>query len=82
MAEYFKKQHSHVLESIRKLLEDKGVFDRSNFRLVNYSDAKGESRSMYEMDRDGYTLLAMGFSGKKAMVFIQDILTGGKSIRL
>ena len=34
-----------------------------------YVDNKGESRPMFIMNRDGFTLLAMGFTGKEALQF-------------
>ena len=68
VAEEFKKQHKHVLEAIEKLgcPED---FSGPNFRPGSYFDAQSQSRPMYEMTKDGFTLLAMGFTGKKAMEF-------------
>ena len=62
VAEAFGKEHKHVMEAIRNLLESDG-FSQSNFRLVNYMDAKGEERPMYIMSRDGFVLLGMGFTG-------------------
>lgn len=40
-----------------------------NFYLDGYTDAKGEKRKQYIVTRDGFTLLAMGFTGKKALEF-------------
>lgn len=68
VAEYFGKDHSNILKSIRSL--DLSLkFNQVNFYLVDYTDQKGERRPMYIMTRDGFTLLAMGFTGKKAMAF-------------
>lgn len=70
VAEYFEKKHQHVMEKIRSLLSEvPSDFNQSNFRLVDYIDAKGEVRPCYEMTKDGFTLLAMGFTGKKAIEF-------------
>ena len=69
VAEVFGKQHKNVMQAIENLLQDQGVSNRLNFKLVDYIDAKGEKRPMYEMDRDGFTLLAMGFNGKKALIW-------------
>ena len=44
-------------------------FNQANFGLVTYQDAKGEQRPMYYMTRDGFTFLAMGFTGKIAAKF-------------
>lgn len=40
-----------------------------NFHLDSYIDVKGEKRKQYIVTRDGFTLLAMGFTGKKALEF-------------
>lgn len=69
VASHFGKQHLHVMERIRALLPDLPHEHQSDFRLVEYTDAKGESRPAYRLTRDGFTLLAMGFTGKKALAF-------------
>ncbi|WP_445667368.1 Rha family transcriptional regulator [Paenibacillus sp. FSL H8-0034] len=38
-------------------------FNDLNFKSVEYFDKKGENRPMYEMTRDGFMMLAMGFTG-------------------
>lgn len=68
VAEVFEKEHRHVLEAIRKM-EIPEYFNEPNFRLVEYIDQKGEKRPEYLITRDGFVLLAMGFTGKKAMQF-------------
>lgn len=67
VAEIFGKQHKNVLQAIDSLIADLPESDRLNFQPVGYLDAKGERRPMYEMTRDGFSLLAMGFTGKKAL---------------
>ncbi len=70
VAQHFGKQHQHVMERIRSLTaETPNEFNQSNFRLVETTDAKGEKRPAYCLTRDGFTLLAMGFTGKKALSF-------------
>lgn len=44
-------------------------FAARNFFLTEYTDEKGEPRKQYILTRDGFTLLAMGFTGAKAMQF-------------
>mgnify|MGYP003304056330 CR=1 FL=1 len=68
VAEIFEKDHGKVLRSIREL-ETPESFNEANFGLVEYVDQKGEKRPEYLITRDGFTLLAMGFTGKKAMQF-------------
>lgn len=68
VAEKFGKHHKNVLRDIENVMKDAGeAFNRLNFEPVSYLDAKGEERPMYEMTRDGFTLLAFGFTGKAAM---------------
>lgn len=68
VAQVFNKQHKNVLQAIDNL-DVPEEFNRLNFQPVTYRDAKGEMRPMYHMTRDGFTLLAMGFTGKEAMRF-------------
>jgi Rha family phage regulatory protein len=69
VALHFGKQHLHVMERIRNLLPNLPEEHQSDFRLVEFTDAKGENRPAYRLTRDGFTLLAMGFTGKKALAF-------------
>lgn len=70
IAEVFEKKHSHIIRDIERLLKELPEdFNGSNFGLVEYKDAKGELRPMYKLTRDAFTLLAMGFTGKKALAF-------------
>jgi Rha family phage regulatory protein len=69
VATYFKKDHKHVLRDIRKLISRRPDLNRSKFGLVEHPDEKGEMRPTYDMDRDGFTLLAMGFTGDEALEF-------------
>lgn len=70
VAEVFDKNHKHVLEAIDSLRE--GVAE--NWADLFYEDTythpqnKQQYRIIY-MNRDGFTLLAMGFTGKKALKF-------------
>ena len=66
IAENFQKEHSKVLRAI-KTLECPEDFIQANFGLNKYTDSIGRKLPMYELTRDGFTILAMGFTGKKAM---------------
>lgn len=68
ISEHFEKRHADVLTTIRKTASEcPSEFNERNFSSVNFTDEKGESRPMYLMSRDGFTLVAMGFTGKKAL---------------
>lgn len=68
VAETFSKSHKNIIQAIQRL-EIPEDFNELNFQPVKYLDKKGEERPMYEITRDGFTLLAMGFTGAKAMEF-------------
>lgn len=68
VSEIFKKKHQHVLEAIRKV-ECSAEFSQSNFRPRTYADERGKTWPMFEVTRDGFSFLAMGFTGKRAAVF-------------
>lgn len=73
VAEFFEKQHKHVLRDIAKITEPKSglskEFTQSNFELTYYKDITGRKLPCYAMTRDGFTMLAMGYTGQKAMHF-------------
>jgi len=66
VAEKFEKKHKNVLQSIQNL-DIPEEFSRLNFQPSEYKDSRGKMMPMYEMTRDGFVLLAMGFTGRKAM---------------
>src|SRR5690606_28075261 len=68
VADVFNKRHSDVLRSINELDSSK-EFNERNFALVEYRDLKGEKRPSYQITRDGFVFLAMGYTGKTAARF-------------
>ncbi|MDD5613271.1 MAG: Rha family transcriptional regulator, partial [Gallionella sp.] len=60
-----------VLRAIENLLKTSPdpEFNQRNFALVNYLDAKGESRPEYRLTHDAFAFLAMRFTGKEAMAW-------------
>lgn len=68
IAEVFGKRHADVIRAIESV-ETPDDFRQRNFALAEYSDTQGKPRPMYIVTRDGFTLLAMGFTGKAAMQF-------------
>lgn len=71
IANYFNKRHSDVIRKIESLILDESAefFNECKIALVNYIDAKGESRKEYQLTRDQFIFVAMGFTGKKANQF-------------
>lgn len=66
VADSFGKLHKDVLEKIEKILADSAENSAQCFKLSHYKDASGKMNKRYLMNRDGFTFLVMGFTGKKA----------------
>lgn len=70
VAEIFGKKHKTVLRSIQNIIADyPDNITGHNFVLSKHTDSTGRTLPMYQMNRDGFTLLAFSFTGKKAMQF-------------
>lgn len=68
VAEHFNKRHDRVLRAIDNLIESLPKNgERKMFKGTTRKTDDGQHHRMYLMNRDGFTLLAMGFTGKKAM---------------
>jgi Rha family phage regulatory protein len=67
VAETFGKRHADVLRAIESLNVPEEFWER-NFALRNYEN-RGKLYPMYEITRQGFTILAMGFTGEKATSF-------------
>lgn len=69
VAERFGKQHKHVLDSIENITAEKSALMGTYFIPSTYKAGTGKNYKEYLMTRDGFTLLAMGFTGKEALKF-------------
>ena len=76
VAEHFHKRHDTVLRKIEQMInsgtENEGFTHRKNvvskmFAKSVYKDDTGRPLPMYFMNRDGFSLLVMGFTGQAAM---------------
>ena len=70
VAEYFGKRHDRVLRAIENAmstLPKNGVSE--SFLKVSYKDESGKSNPMYYLNRDAFSFVVMGFTGKKAAEF-------------
>lgn len=70
VAEKFGKNHKHILDAIRELIssaEKSAVLKM--FVPSTYIASNNKENPMFIMNRDGFTLLAMGFTGEKALQF-------------
>lgn len=68
VAEHFGKRHDNVLRDIRGL-DMSSKLRASMFEAVIIKDKYGRDLDAFDMTRDGFTLLAMGFTGAKALQF-------------
>ena len=68
VAEQFKKEHYNVIQSIKNLILENSSLT-SMFMEDTYTAGTGKKYPMYYMNRDGFTLLAMGFTGKEALTW-------------
>jgi len=68
VADTFGKEHKNVLKDIRELGCSE-EFGRLNFEQSFYVNAQNKKQPMVFMTRDGFTLLAMGYTGEFAMKF-------------
>lgn len=66
VAETFGKDHRHVLRDIDNIKKDVSNFGQMFFE-TEAPDSYGRLQRVYQMTRDGFTLLAMGFTGSDAM---------------
>jgi len=64
----FGRQHKDVLEAVRSL-ECSPEFGRRNFTPSSYNNGQNKAQPMYEITRDGFTFLCMGFTGQQAAVW-------------
>jgi phage regulatory protein, rha family len=68
IAESFEKRHDNVLRDIQDLRKDVLNFEEM-FREGTEPDSYGRPHKVFYMNRDGFTILAMGFTGHKAIQF-------------
>lgn len=65
IAEDFGKEHKDVLESVRNILAAEN--SAAKFYYETTYENRGKQYPMYLMNRDGFSLLVMGFTGKQAL---------------
>jgi Rha family phage regulatory protein len=64
----FEKAHRHVVRAIDQLIDNlEQRWQCANFGTLRFATRRNRRQRAYEMDRDGFSLLAMGFTGPKAL---------------
>jgi len=76
VAEKFGKRHANVIRDIEKILntEDEELNSKMSLAFVSttYEDSTGKSNPVYVMNRKGFSILVMGYTGVKALRFKSD----------
>ena len=69
VAEYFGKRHKDVLKKIRNTINDcdNPQYTQRNFAPFDFIDKNGEVQPAFNLTRNGFMLLVMGFTGKAAL---------------
>lgn len=68
IANFFRKRHADVLRDISNVSSNcPEKFSQRNFASADYTDEQGKPRSLFILYRDGFMLLVMGYTGKKAL---------------
>lgn len=68
ISNHFGKQHKDVLQAVRDL-DCSEEFGRRNFTLSSYNNRQNKAQPMYELTRDGFVFLCMGFTGPQAALW-------------
>ena len=66
VAEHFGKRHKNMIQNIERLAENSADV-KALFKEQTYTDSYGREQKKYYMNRDGFSLLVMGFTGKQAI---------------
>ncbi|MBF0032850.1 hypothetical protein HAX39_09655 [Citrobacter freundii] len=73
VAEFFEKRHDNVMDKIRAVMAECDPswrllnFQETSYQRDNPNGGPGISTPMIELTRDAFVLIAMGFTGKKAL---------------
>lgn len=83
IAEKFGKEHKNVLRDIRTITEAQPEFARLNFELCFRINELANNRKVeyYELTEQGFAILAMGFTGVKALEWKVEFLAEFERIK-
>lgn len=70
LAEHFGIRHHHVLRDIKAIIRKvPEIFAQTNFGFSEYTDETGRTLPAFNLTRDGFTLLAMGYNSARAIAW-------------
>ncbi len=70
VAEVFGKEHKNVLRDIDNLINSLSNIEQKDelkFEPISYTDKYGRDKKAYNLNKDAFILLVMGYSGEKAI---------------
>jgi Rha family phage regulatory protein len=68
VAQHFHKRHDNLLRDISAIYLDAPTdFSLLNFEESTYKNERGKEYPIFNLTRDGFAILAMGFTGKEAL---------------
>jgi Rha family phage regulatory protein len=74
VAQVFEKEHKNVVRDIENLSCSES-FNRLNFERITYRDSRNREQTAYEMTKDGFSFLVMGYTGAKAGEFKEKFIS-------
>jgi len=81
VAEVFGKEHKNILRDIKNL-ESSEEFNRLNFEHTHYTHHQNKQQyPKYLITQDGFTFLAMGYTGKLAATFKEKYIKAFNEMR-
>ncbi len=76
VARHFHKSHDNVLKAIRNKIADcSEAFSAVNFNGSTYIGRNGKEHPIYNLTRDGFSMVAMSFTGTEAAVWQEAYIT-------
>lgn len=71
LAEVFEKKHKNIIQAIEAKINtaENSALLKNMFIEDSYTASNGKQNKMYYLNRDGFTFIAMGFTGRKADEF-------------
>lgn len=69
IARVFEKRHDNVIRDIRNIIGNDPKWGLLNFEESNYINEQNHIQPSYVLNRDGFTILVMGYTGEKALSF-------------
>ncbi|MCM3628792.1 Rha family transcriptional regulator [Paenibacillus glycanilyticus] len=69
VSEYYSKEHKDVMKKIRGFIELIPELGQRNFAPSSYINEQNKRQPMFEMDRQGFSMLVNKFTGDEATIF-------------